>query len=210
MCLLEGDEKGPGRVPDPDDGPGNHTGQSRSSQAVASELRSEPLNSSGQDVGDDTGGEGVPVLRPVAPSHTWRIDRHDEIAACREMTGHAERAVLARDVEVEVPAIHPTARNTHPQQRGRTDTRGHKEVGRDLSAASGRDGAHIHGDAGPAYGKRLGSHPVPSTDSECSCPTLNDALWDEPSAAYVAPSATRHRSQPLLTPEKSSPDSLWA
>ena len=83
MRLLERDEKGAGRVPEPDHGPGNDTGQSRSGgEGVASELRREPLKSSGQDVCDHAGSEGVPVIRRIAPPHTRRIDSHDEIAAC--------------------------------------------------------------------------------------------------------------------------------
>ena len=199
MRLLEGDEKGSGRVPEPDDGPGNDTGQTRSSgEGVASELRSEPLKSSRQDVSDHAGSEGVPVVRRIALPHTRRIDGHDEIAACREMTGHAERAVLARDVEVEVPAIHPTARNTHPQQRRGTDTRGHEEIGGDPSAASGREGAHVYAEAAPAYGEHLCSDARAESGPQITCGTL------------VAPSATAHCSALRPTGEQSCPVSLWA
>jgi hypothetical protein len=160
--LLERDEEGAGRVPEPDYGSGNDTGQSRSSgEGVASELRSEPVKSSSQDVSDHTGSEGVPVIRRIALPHTRRIDGRDEIAGRREMTGHAESTVLARDVEVEVLATDATTRNTHPQQRRGTDTLGHEEIGGDPLAASGREGAHVYAEAAPAYGEHLcvGSRP---------------------------------------------------
>ena len=100
----------------PDDGAGNDTGQARSSgEGITSELRSEPVKSSRQDVCDHAWSEGVPVIRRIALPYTRRIDGHDEIASCCEMTGHAERTAQARDVEVEVPATHATTRNTHPQ-----------------------------------------------------------------------------------------------
>jgi hypothetical protein len=152
--LLERDEKGAGGVPEPNYGPGNDTGQSHSSgEGVASELRSEPVKSSCQYVCDHAGSEGVPVIRHIALPHTRRIDGHDEIASCREMTGHAESAVLARDVEVEIPATDATTRYAYPQQRPGTDTLGHEEIGGDPSAASRREGAHVNAEAALAYGE---------------------------------------------------------
>jgi len=71
------------------------------------------------------------------------------------MTGHAESTVLARDVEVEVPATDAAARNTHPQQGRGTDTLGHEEIGGDPLAASGRAGTHVYADAAPAHGEHL-------------------------------------------------------
>jgi hypothetical protein len=155
MRLLERDEKGARRVPEPHYGPGNDTGQSGDGEGVASELRSEPIKSRRQDVGDDAGSEAVPVIRRIASPHARRIDGHDEIAACREMTGHAERIVRAGDVEVEVLATHAAARNTHPQERRGTATLGHEEIGGDVLAASGRDGTHVEADAAPAYGEHV-------------------------------------------------------
>ena len=147
--------KGPGRCPGADYGQRNDAGQSRCGEAVAADLRSEPVKSGCQDVGDHAGSEGVPVIRSIARPHTRRIDGHDEIAAGCDVTGHAERTVLARDVEVKVLAIDATAGNTYPQQRRRTDALGHEEIGGDPFAAGGRDGAHVHVDTGPAYGEHL-------------------------------------------------------
>ena len=102
--------------------PGERHGQSRSSsEGVASERRSESVESGRQDVCDHPGSKGVPVIRRIALPNTRGIDGHDEIAACRKMTGHAESTVLARDIEVEVPATDAAAgMHTHSRGVGRT------------------------------------------------------------------------------------------
>jgi hypothetical protein len=102
-------------VPEPDDGTGNDTVESRGRHAAGFEICPDFVDRGGEDIRDHPRSEGVPVVWHIAPSDTRWIDRHDEIPSSgSKISGHAEGTVLACNIKVEVLAIDSTSRDAHP------------------------------------------------------------------------------------------------
>jgi hypothetical protein len=138
-------------MPQPDRGPGGDGAEFCSRYCVTPKRLLQRLDRSGQDVGDHGGRERIPVVWCITPSDTRWIDRHDEIASCGQVPGHAEGTFLTRDVEVEVLTAHPATRDAHPEQRPRTKVLGHEDVGGNPGTACRRDGSDVHVDGRPAH-----------------------------------------------------------
>ena len=190
---------------------GDDTGQIRSSgEGVASELRSEPLKSSGQDVCDHAGSEGVPVVRRIAPptpGGSTVTTRSPPAARCRAMLKAPFWPATSRSKYRRLmppPGIHTHSRGV------RTDTRGTKRSAAIRWQPAGATALTSTLTLDRRTASSSASDRVRSTGSEFSCATSTTRCGTGRRPLYVARSATAPPFSAATDAEQSCPVSLWA